>query len=151
MRLGGVVSALVWAGSVSANCWVEAGSRNSIEPELLYAIALVESGLKPNAVNHNTNGSRDIGLMQINSVHLPRLQGRGITEQRLLDEPCLAIDVGASILAEFIERHGYNWTAVGAYNAGNSPDRQSLRLRYARKVWLRYRGLLADDSGAVRP
>lgn len=140
-----VVLLLVFAGTVSANCWIEAARRNSLEPELLYAIALVESELKPHAVNHNTDGSRDIGVMQINSMHLTRLLRRGITEQRLLDEPCLAIDVGASILGEFIERYGYNWTAVGAYNVGNSPDRQSLRLGYARKVWLRYLELLADD------
>jgi hypothetical protein len=34
--------------------------------------------------------------------------------------------------------HGYNWPAVGACNAGNSPHRQAARLRYARKVWQRY-------------
>ncbi|AZC44737.1 transglycosylase SLT domain-containing protein [Pseudomonas chlororaphis] len=144
---GGAVVALAWVGSASASCWVEAGKRHSIEPELLYAIAQVESRLDSRAVNHNTDGSRDIGLMQINSAHLPRLQVRGITEQRLLDEPCLAIEVGASILAQFIDRYGYNWTAVGAYNAGNSPDRQALRLRYARKVWQRYQALLTGDAG----
>jgi soluble lytic murein transglycosylase-like protein len=131
-------------GCVSASCWVEAGIRHSVEPELLYAIAQVESGLKPRAVNHNSDGSRDIGLMQINSMHLPRLQARGITEQRLLDEPCTSITVGASILAEFIERYGYNWTAVGAYNTGHSP-RQAQRLRYAGKVWRHYRALLVGD------
>ncbi|ROM93879.1 transglycosylase SLT domain-containing protein [Pseudomonas brassicacearum] len=146
----GVVLAQVWMGTVSASCWIEVGDRHSIEPELLYAIAQVESGLNPGAVNHNNNGSRDVGLMQINSMHLPRLQARGITEQRLLDEPCLAIEVGASILAEFIERYGYNWTAVGAYSAGNAPERQALRLRYAGKVWKRYRALLANDFGATR-
>ena len=70
------VVAQVWVGGVSAACWVEAGDRHSIEPELLYAIALVESGLNPGAVNHNNDGSRDVGLMQINSMHLPRLQAR---------------------------------------------------------------------------
>lgn len=141
--------AQVWVASVSASCWVEAGDRHSIEPELLYAIAQVESGLNPGAVNHNKNGSRDVGLMQINSMHLSRLQARGITEQRLLDEPCLAIEVGASILADFIERYGYNWTAVGAYSAGNAPDRQALRLRYAGKVWKHYQALLANDFGSA--
>ncbi len=31
--------------------------------------------------NKNTNGSEDIGLMQINSAHLPRLAKFGITRQ----------------------------------------------------------------------
>lgn len=122
-------------------CWSRAGQLHAIEPELLQAIADVESGLKPHAINHNRNGTRDIGLMQINSIHLPRLSAQGITEQRLLDEPCLSVEVGASVLAGFIARYGYNWTAVGAYNAGNSPERQAARLRYARKVWQRYQVL----------
>ncbi|WP_044059268.1 transglycosylase SLT domain-containing protein [Pseudomonas ogarae] len=122
-------------------CWSKAGQLHAIEPELLQAIADVESGLKPDAINHNRNGTRDIGLMQINSIHLSRLSTEGITEQRLLEDPCLSVEVGASVLAGFIARYGYNWTAVGAYNAGNSPHRQAARLRYARKVWQRYQVL----------
>ncbi|MCJ8204780.1 transglycosylase SLT domain-containing protein [Pseudomonas sp. RGM2987] len=128
-------------------CWSRAGQLHAIEPALLQAIADVESGLKPDAINHNRNGTRDIGLMQINSIHLPRLRARGITEQRLLEEPCLSVEVGASVLAEFIARYGYNWTAVGAYNAGNSPHRQAARLRYARKVWQRYQVFIQGRPG----
>lgn len=123
-------------------CWSRAGQLHAIEPELLQAIAEVESGLRSDAINHNRNGTRDIGLMQINSIHLSRLSAQGITEQRLLDEPCLSVEVGASVLAGFIARYGYNWTAVGAYNAGNTPDRQAARLRYARKVWQRYQVII---------
>ncbi|MFC3939319.1 invasion protein IagB [Pseudomonas gingeri NCPPB 3146 = LMG 5327] len=133
---------LLWAGPLPAFCWDSAGRRHGIEPELLYAIAQVESGLRAQAVGHNSNGSRDIGLMQINSLHLPRLAARGITEQQLLEDPCLSVQVGATILAEFIERHGYGWTAVGAYNAGSGEDRQAARERYARKVWRLYRVLV---------
>lgn len=140
------VALTIWVGGAQANCWSEAGDAYSIEPELLYAIAEVESGFNSAAVNYNSNGSKDVGLMQINSFHLPRLQARGITEQRLRDEPCLAISVGASILSEFIAQYGYNWTAVGAYNAGNASDRQALRLRYASKVWKRYRALLLSGG-----
>ncbi|WP_419735401.1 transglycosylase SLT domain-containing protein [Pseudomonas sp. COR18] len=133
---------LAWAGSAPAFCWESAGRGHGIEPELLYAIAHVESGLRPQAMNHNPDGSRDIGLMQINSLHLPRLSEQGITEQRLLEEPCLSAWVGASILARLIDRHGYGWDAVGAYNAGSAEDRQAARERYARKVWRFYRVLV---------
>ena len=129
------------AGQVQAFCWSQAARQHSIEPELLRAIAEVESGQMPDAINYNKDGTRDIGLMQINSRHLSRLESQGITEQRLLAEPCLSVEIGASVLAGFIARYGYNWTAVGAYNAGNSPHRQAARLRYARKVWQRYRVL----------
>ncbi|KTC21469.1 invasion protein IagB [Pseudomonas marginalis ICMP 9505] len=128
-----------------ASCWDEVASRYDIEPELLQAIAAVESGYRTEAMNHsNTDGSRDIGLMQINSMHLPRLLKLGITEDRLLSEPCLSVEVAASILAEFIQRFGYNWTAVGSYNAGGSPERETLRMRYAEKIWARYEALVAQ-------
>ena len=128
-----------------AYCWEEAASRYNIEPELLQAIAAVESGYQAGAINStNRNGTRDIGLMQINSIHLPRLLKQGITEERLLNEPCLSVEVGASILAEFIQRFGYNWTAVGSYNvgAGAGGQREALRQRYAEKIWARYEALV---------
>ncbi|MGU3304866.1 transglycosylase SLT domain-containing protein [Pseudomonas sp. M5A4_2d] len=128
-----------------ASCWDEVARRYDIEPELLQAIAAVESGYQAQALNAgNSDGSRDIGLMQINSMHLPRLLKQGITQERLLSEPCLSIEVGASILAEFIQRFGYNWTAIGSYNAGAAPEREALRLRYAQKIWARYEVLVAQ-------
>lgn len=142
---GGVLlTSLLYGASVHAFCWEAAASRYDIEPQLLQAIAGVESGYRPAAVNHNPNGTRDIGLMQINSSHLPQLLGRGITEKRLLEDPCLSVDVGASILAQFIARYGYNWMAIGSYNAGAGKNRGSARLRYAQRVWARYEALMAE-------
>ena len=136
---------LISGNQVLADCWVETASRYDIEPELLQAIAAVESGNRADAINTtNSNGTRDIGLMQINSIHLPRLLKQGITEDRLLSEPCLSVEVGASILAEFIRRVGYNWTAVGSYNVGvgSGPQLEALRMRYAEKIWTRYEALV---------
>lgn len=135
---------LLYGASVQAFCWETVASRYDIEPELLQAIAGVESDYRPTALNHNSNGSRDIGLMQINSSHLPQLLSRGITEKRLLEEPCLSIEVGASILAQLISRYGYNWMAIGSYNAGPGKNRGSARLRYAQRVWARYEALMAE-------
>ncbi|KPG98631.1 invasion protein IagB [Pseudomonas sp. RIT-PI-q] len=144
-----LVLACLGAGPAQAYCWSRAGQQHAIEPELLQAIAEVESGQRSGAMNYNKDGTRDIGLMQINSSHLSRLGAQGITEQRLLDEPCLSVEVGASVLAGFVALYGYNWTAVGAYNAGNAPDRQAARLRYAHKVWERYQVL--NSNKLARP
>ncbi|NRF72199.1 lytic transglycosylase domain-containing protein [Aquincola sp. S2] len=112
-------------------CWEEAGLRHGVNPYLLYAIAKTESGLNPKAVNRsNQNGSRDVGLMQINSAWFPRLKAMGIDEEALMDA-CVSIEVGAWILAENMRRLGNSWNAVGAYNAA-SPDK---RLRYAIAVY----------------
>lgn len=125
----------------ASDCWTNAGQEFHIDPLLLYAIAKVESSLDPHAFNRNRDGSFDVGLMQINSTHLPRLIKVGITRQRLTREPCTAIHAGAEILAGFIERYGYTWEAVGAYNAGVAPDREPARKAYATKVWKEYQQL----------
>jgi len=115
-------------------CWDAAAARYGVSSELLYAIARTESALDPNAVGHNRNGTRDIGLMQINSAWLPTLAAYGIGEPELF-EPCTSIHIGAWILAGNIQRLGYTWDAVGAYNAVD-PD---LRRAYAAKVQRRLR------------
>ncbi len=114
------------------SCFRRASIRYDISQRLLEAIAHVESSGNPMAVNQNSNGSEDIGLMQINSFWLPKLEKYGIMRQDLFD-PCVNINVGAWILADNIYRHGYNWEAVGAYNAAS----QDKRLKYARKVALK--------------
>ena len=110
-------------------CWEDAASRYQVSSALLYAIARTESGLNPQAVGRNANGSRDIGLMQINSAWLPTLGSHGIGERDLF-EACTNIHVGAWILAGNVARLGYTWEAVGAYNASN-PD---LRRAYIERV-----------------
>jgi soluble lytic murein transglycosylase-like protein len=132
---------IVLAGKAGWQCWADAAIRYNVPIDLLYAIARVESGNKYNVVSgKNRNGSYDIGLMQINSSHLPRLRRYGITEKDLLQDPCLNLHVGAWILADAIERHGYNWVAIGAYNAA-SPDK---RKTYAHKVMSMHQRILKE-------
>lgn len=111
-------------------CWQEAANRYKVPAQLLYAIARTESNLNPTAVNRNKNGSWDIGIMQINSTWLPTLKRYGIGQRQLFD-PCTNIKIGAWILSQNFARLGYNWKAIGAYNAST----RSLRARYAWKVY----------------
>lgn len=150
-RLSLLFTSLISPRIAMAFCFETAGETYRIDPLLLQAIAIVESGLRSDAVHHNANGTHDIGLMQINSVHLPRLIPRGIDQQRLLRDPCLSVMVGAEILARFISRHGYGWEAVGAYNAGSASSRAAARQRYVARVWLRYARLLGQDRKTSRP
>lgn len=135
-----IVILLLFSGiSVArADCWDRASIMFNISPQLLYAIAQQESSLNPAAVGRNRDGSRDLGLMQINSKHLPHLRKLGIDEQQLKD-PCLSIIVGASILSDMMKRYGYSWEAVGAYNAGTAPGSHAERIHYAEQVWQRYK------------
>ena len=126
---GLVALALLAAGPAHA-CWEAAAARYGVSSELLVAIARTESNLDPAAIGRNRNGSRDLGLMQINSAWLPTLATHGIGEQDLF-EPCTNIQVGAWILAGNVQRLGYTWDAIGAYHAA-SPAR---RRAYAEQIY----------------
>lgn len=97
--------------------------------------------MNPYAIGINHDGTRDVGLMQINSSHFPELERKGINENRLMTEPCTSIMVGASILSGMIKVYGYNWEAVGAYNAGLKKENYPKRMVYAHKVWKKYQQL----------
>lgn len=56
-----------------------------ISPRLLWSISKGESNFNPLAVNHNTNGSYDFGLMQINSSWAPTLRKMGLPWESLAD------------------------------------------------------------------
>lgn len=60
-------------------------------PDIMIAIAKAESGMNHKAVNMNRNGSTDIGLFQINSIH-------GYDETDLLD-PMKNIEAARKIYA----------------------------------------------------
>jgi soluble lytic murein transglycosylase-like protein len=114
---------LVFASTSASSCWEDAAHRYQVDARLLHAIARAESSLDPRAVRVNRNGTRDLGLMQINSAWLPELAKSGIRERDLFD-PCTSVHVGAWILATNIARLGPTWAAVGAYH---SPTRWRAR------------------------
>lgn len=132
-------------------CWEQAAQRYGVPANLLYAMARVESGLNPRALNlthRPRTGTIDVGLMQINSGNLKALARHGIRERDLYD-PCTNINVGAWILAQKVAKHGMTWEAVGAYNAACSQlkgvDCVRARSQYA---WRVYRSLRASTKAS---
>lgn len=107
---------------------------------LLQKIAYVESRGNAHARNRNTNGSVDLGLMQINSQNLAYLQQQlGVSAHEIATNPCTNVHAGARILADGLRRYGNDWQAVGSYNAGCSVLKgdacQNTRANYAWKVY----------------
>lgn len=142
------------ACALAAPCWDTAAQRHGIAPELLYAVARTESSLDAAAVNRThlqRTGSYDIGLMQINSRHLPQLARHGIQEADLHDA-CVNLQVGAWLLADLFARHGVNWDSVGAYNAACSQLRgDACRRARANYAWKVYERLPTGKAGSAAP
>ncbi|HGU1069482.1 TPA: lytic transglycosylase domain-containing protein [Escherichia coli] len=137
----------------SSACFNEAGTMFRIEPNLIKAIALVESNLKKDSIGKNRDKknnikSFDYGLMQINQMHIPMLKKRGIIkdERDLLDNPCLNIKIGTEILYKHFSRCGMTWQCLGTYNAGFAMDNQKKRLQYAQKIYIVYTWLNELDN-----
>lgn len=139
-------SAATLASAEVSACLAAAAGHHAVDPAVLHAIASVESGFNPQAINRtNRNGSRDIGLMQINSSWLPTLARWDITETQLFD-PCVSAYVGAWILAGNMARMGHTWRAVGAYNA-RTPARQVAYVRRVQEHLARLRGSAPAGQG----
>lgn len=128
MLLGAILGS---GGSANAFCYEEAGAMYGIAPRLLWTISKGESNLNPSAINYNTNGSYDFGLMQINSSWAPTLRKMGIPWEALAD-PCTNVKVGAWVLAQCVQDYGYTWAAVGCYNSRTPSKRNRYASRIAR-------------------
>jgi soluble lytic murein transglycosylase-like protein len=122
----------LWAQIAHADCLDDAAAFQHVSTQLVHAIAQHESGMRADAVNTNSNGSEDIGLMQINSSWLPKLSRYGIRRE-LLFNACVNAYVGTWILAANIRQFGPTWKAVGAYNAVSTQK----QLIYANAIYRR--------------
>jgi soluble lytic murein transglycosylase-like protein len=99
-----------------ADCIDGAAAYHRVHPYVLRAIAYQESKMRPATVGRNTNGTVDIGLMGINSVHLRELGTFGIPASRL-SEACTNAYVGAWYLRRKMDKYGNTWRAVAAYHS----------------------------------
>ena len=80
---------------LTVECVQQVTESSGIHPDILFAIAIVEGGKVGKSSRRLANGSHDIGLMQINSIHLPRLKELGITPELLQDDGCVNFKVAA--------------------------------------------------------
>lgn len=94
---------------------------------MLWGIAKHESNMNPVAINYNTDGSYDFGVMQINSSWAKTL---GRERWDSLADACTNVKTGAWILRQCIDEYGYNWKAIGCYNS-RTPSKRD---RYARII-----------------
>lgn len=132
-----------------AKCWEVAGESYGIDPLLLKAIAWKESRGVPEAIGPSLrDGNRALGLMQINTIHLPTLARFGISREQLFDA-CTSMKVGAWVLADCMKRFGAKWKAVGCYYAGPASNNLTAQAEYVRDVQKFYEGYRKQAKAAV--
>jgi hypothetical protein len=111
-----IVSVPAQASFNPGACLVPASDYHKVNPHILRAILSVESGMRPDVIGRNKNGSIDVGIAGINSIHFNDLAKHGITPQKLLD-PCVSTYVAAWKLSKHMARFGNNWYGIAAYHS----------------------------------
>lgn len=95
---------------------------------LMKSIAITENAkFDTNAVMKNKNGTKDIGLMQINTSWIEWMPEQKITIEKLKDVD-FNIKIAFIIVDDIIKRHGYSWNSIGRYHSG-TPE--------LKKIWLK--------------
>ena len=93
-----------------------------LPPRVLPSIQAVEGG-RPGLALRNTDGSDDLGVMQVNTRWLPALAHRtGLSEtevrQRLIDDACFNIAAAGVIMRTWLDLEGGDlMRAVGDYHS----------------------------------
>ncbi len=131
-----------------AMCVLLASHTYQVPPAALVGILHVEGGKVGQAVG-NTNGSQDLGPMQVNTIWMPKLAeiwgvDKDTAMQRVRDNGCINVHVGAWILAQRVRQTGSLHEGIAAYHSF-TPD---LGQKYASKVFaaLRRLGLIKEEN-----
>jgi len=125
-------------------------SRQYRLPETLFRAILMTEGGRTGAITRNRNGSYDMGPAQINSSWLPRLSAMGIARERVLNDGCLNIHIGAWILATALggqtpDNPAEFWRRVGNYNSATPVFNRA----YQARVWANVTRLSHSRPSAI--
>lgn len=107
-------------------CGYDYAEAYKVPPALVQAIRIKESSANPNVgkVCKNSDGSCDLGVMQINEWWLDKLHKQNITAKILIEDECVNLAVGTWILATNYFHHKDWKVALAVYNTGK-PNTQT--------------------------
>ena len=143
------------ADRVIESCLLAAASAHRVPPAVLVILLNVEGG-KLGRVSANTNGTVDIGPMQVNEIWLQELSRHwrapvGMTFLALRDNFCANAEAGAYILRKGLdEAHGDFWSGVGIYHS-HDPGYKAAYLRKVFEQALRLQAEVAKTTPAPQP
>jgi hypothetical protein len=150
--IGPLIALLVMAAANNADaapektapvirCIDAAASAYRLPPTMLVILLSVEGG-SLGRVSHNTNGTVDIGPMQVNQIWLPAIARHWRANEAesfaaLRDNFCANVEAGAWILRQAMDQaHGNFWDGVGYYHS-HDPGYKDAYLRTVLRAALR--------------
>lgn len=105
---------------------------------LLKAIALTESSFNEKAVCNNSNKTKDVGLMQINTIWQKEFN----IHEKDLKKVNNNIEAAAKILHNLIRAYGYSWDTIGRYHS-STPE---YKKKWLKKVKRNMAYIMAYDK-----
>jgi len=105
-----------------------------LPPRVLPSIQAVEGG-RPGLAHVNQDGSRDLGVMQVNTRWVQPLAWQtgmapAVAQQRLLTDPCFNIAAAGAIMRIYLNEAGGDLLrAVGYYHSHQAPLAEAYQLR----------------------
>ena len=165
MALLATMLAVVSAGPVKAadapddkatirGCITAAAKLYRLPPAVLVILLNVERGWL-GGVSPNTNGTVDIGPIQVNQIWLPEIAAHWSTTisdayKALRDNFCANVEAGAWILRRGLDEARDNfWEGVGYYHS-HTPEHKSRYLRDVLREVLRLRALVETADTSTR-
>lgn len=124
-------------------CMLVVASTVGLPPRVLPVLQAMEGG-KVGMVREDTNGTADLGVMQVNTIWIPPFAVRsGLsdaeTRRRLIEEPCFNIAAAALIMKTYLaETGGMLLPAIGDYHSHSrdlNAAYQAEALRTARNLF----------------
>lgn len=132
---------------LTQSCVANISKRYSVHPVILSLIVRVEGGWS-GAKIENTNGTHDLGLTQINTIHLPKLAKYGLTESMVRNNNCINLAVSAWYIRTVTYKQkaatGEDYLrAIARYHSKNEPHISV----YTEKLTEAFQSLIAEYGG----
>lgn len=107
---------MLFISDVPIHCINESAYEYHIPAKLIIAVLNVEQG-RVGMAKKNSNGSYDLGPMQINTSWWPKFDRMGLSEASVRYDACTNVRVGAWILSKNIADGSNLYRGIGDYNS----------------------------------
>ena len=119
---------------VSVDCINRAAIAYHVPVPIILSVMKQEGGKNGQAIR-NKNGTIDYGILQINSIWLPKIAAYGYTKEDIQYNACKNMLVGVWIIAQNMASNPSVWKAIANYHSRTPVYNH----RYQKKIYSHYK------------